>query len=110
MKRFLKLAKLPTAIFAANDLLALGAMQAIQKKNSHIPEDFSVIGFNDIELASFVYPPLTTIRQPMQKMGALAVKMLLKIIEEGEFNQKKVMLKPKLIIRESCKKINKIKI
>lgn len=110
MKRFLKLAKLPTAIFAANDLLALGAMQAIQKKNSHIPEDFSVIGFNDIELASFVYPPLTTIRQPMQKMGALAVKMLLKIIKEGEFNQKKVMLKPKLIIRESCKKINKIKI
>ena len=110
MKRFLKLTKPPTAIFAANDLLALGAMQAIQKKNFHIPEDFSVIGFNDIELASFVYPPLTTIRQPMQKMGALAVKMLLKIIEEGEFNQKKVMLKPKLIIRESCKKINKIKI
>lgn len=110
MKRFLKLTKPPTAIFAANDLLALGAMQAIQKKNFHIPEDFSVIGFNDIELASFVYPPLTTIRQPMQKMGALALKMLLKIIEEGEFNQKKVTLKPKLIIRESCKKINKIKI
>ncbi|MBU2439328.1 LacI family transcriptional regulator, partial [bacterium] len=81
MKRFLKLAEPPTAIFAANDLLALGAMQAIQKKNFHIPEDFSVIGFNDIELASFVYPALTTIRQPMLEMGALAVKMLLRIIE-----------------------------
>ena len=110
MKRFLKLTKPPTAIFAANDLLALGAMQAIQKKNFYIPEDFSIIGFNDIELASFVYPSLTTMRQPMLEMGALAVEMLLRIIEEGEFNQRKIVLKPKLIIRESCKKINKIKI
>lgn len=110
MKRFLKLAEPPTAIFAANDLLALGAMQAIQKKKYHIPEDFCIIGFDDIRLASFVYPPLTTIRQPMLEMGALAVKMLLKIIEEGEFNQRKIVLKPKLIIRESCRKINKIKI
>ncbi|GAH66307.1 unnamed protein product, partial [marine sediment metagenome] len=107
MKRFLKLAEPPTAIFAANDLLALGAMQVIQKKNFRIPEDFSVVGFNDIKLASFVYPPLTTIRQPMLEMGALAVKMLLKIIEEGEFNQKKEVLESKLIIRESCKKINR---
>lgn len=89
MKRFLKLAEPPTAIFAANDLLALGAIQAIQKKKYHIPEDFCIIGFDDIRLASFVHPSLTTIRQPMLEMGALAVKMLLKIIEEGEFNQKK---------------------
>jgi len=104
MKKFLKLLDLPRAIFAANDLLALGAMQAIQKKNLHIPEDFSVVGFNDIKLASFVYPTLTTIRQPMLEMGELAVKMLLRIIEEGEFNQRKILLKSKLIIRESCKK------
>jgi len=110
MKRFLKLSEPPAAIFAANDLLALGAMQAIQKKNFHIPEDFSVVGFNDIELASFVYPALTTVRQPMLEMGAIAVKMLLKIIEEGEFNQRKIVLKPKLIIRDSCKKTNIIKI
>ena len=103
MKRFLKLPEPPTAIFAANDLLALGAMQAIQKKNFYIPEDFSIIGFNDIELASFVYPSLTTIRQPILEMGNLAVKMLLKIIIDGEFNQGKIVLKPKLIIRESCK-------
>jgi len=107
MKRFLKLAEPPTAIFAANDLLALGAIQAIQKKKYHIPEDFCIIGFDDIRLASFVYPPLTTIRQPMLEMGALAVKMLLRIIEEGEFNQRKEVLESKLIIRESCKKINR---
>lgn len=103
MKKFLDLSKPPTAIFAANDLLALGAMQAIQKKKFHIPEDFSIIGFDDIRVASFVYPPLTTIRQPMLEMGILAVKMLLKIIEEGEFNQRRIILQPKLIIRESCK-------
>jgi len=85
-------------------------MQAIQKRKYHIPEDFSVVGFNDIKLASFVYPALTTIRQPMLEMGALAVKMLLKIIEEGEFNQRKEVLESKLIIRESCKKIVKIKL
>jgi len=107
MKRFLKLAEPPTAIFAANDLLALGAIQVILKKKYHIPEDFCIIGFDDIRLASFVYPPLTTVRQPMLEMGALAVKMLLKIIEEGEFNQKKEILEPKLIIRESCRKINR---
>jgi LacI family transcriptional regulator len=106
MKRFLKLTKPPTAIFAANDLLALGAMQAIQKKNFYIPEDFSIIGFNDIELASFVYPSLTTIRQPILEMGNLAVKMLLNIIIDGEFNQKRVILQPKLIIRGSCKKVD----
>ena len=104
MKKFLELPEPPTAIFAANDLLALGAIQAIQKKKYHIPEDFCIIGFDDIRLASFVYPPLTTIRQPMLEMGALAVKMLLRIIEEGEFNQRKIVLKSKLIIRESCKK------
>ena len=107
MKRFLKLAEPPTAIFAANDLLALGAIQVILKKKYHIPEDFCIIGFDDIRLASFVYPPLTTVRQPMLEMGALAVKMLLKIIEEEEFNQKKEILEPKLIIRESCRKINR---
>jgi len=110
MKKFLELPESPTAIFAANDLMALGAIQAIQKKKYHIPKDFCIIGFDDIRSASFVYPPLTTIRQPMLEMGALAVKMLLRIIEEGEFNQRKIVLKSKLIIRESCKKINKIKI
>jgi len=107
MKKFLKLSKPPTAIFSANDLLALGAMQAIQKKKYHVPKDFSIIGFDDIRLASFVYPPLTTIRQPMLEIGKLAVKMLLRIIEGGEFNQRKIVLKSKLIIRESCKKINR---
>lgn len=107
MKKLLKLSELPTAIFAANDLMAIGAMQAIQQKKYHIPRDFCIIGFDDIKLASFVFPALCTIRQPMLEMGALAVKILLKIINGGEFNQTKVILKPELIIRESCRRLNK---
>jgi len=107
MKKLLELSELPTAIFAANDLVAIGAMQAIQKKNYHIPKDFCIIGFDDIKLASFVYPALSTIRQPMLEMGVLAVKTLLRIIKGGEFNQKKVILKPELIVRESCRGLNK---
>jgi len=107
MKKLLELSELPTAIFAANDLVAIGAMQAIQKKNYHIPKDFCIIGFDDIKLASFVYPTLSTIRQPMLEMGILAVKTLLRIIKGGEFNQKKVILKPELIVRESCRGLNK---
>ncbi|MCK5768557.1 MAG: LacI family DNA-binding transcriptional regulator [Candidatus Atribacteria bacterium] len=107
MKKLLKMSELPTAIFAANDLVAIGAMQAIQKRKYHIPKDFCIIGFDDIKLASFVYPTLSTIRQPMLEMGNLAVKTLLRIIKGGEFNQKKVILKPELIVRESCRGLNK---
>ncbi|MEA2020878.1 MAG: LacI family DNA-binding transcriptional regulator [Candidatus Caldatribacteriota bacterium] len=107
MKKLLKLPELPTAIFTANDLVAMGAMQAIQQKKYHIPRDFCIIGFDDIKLASFVFPALSTIRQPMLEMGALAVKTLLRIIKGGEFNQKKVILKPELIVRESCRGLNK---
>jgi len=102
MKRLLKLKDPPSAIFAANDLLALGAMQVIQKEGYNIPEDFSIIGFNDIALSSFVYPPLTTIRQPMLEMGRLAVKILLKIINNQEEIQRRIILSPKLVIRKSC--------
>jgi len=106
MKKLLKLSEMPTAIFAANDLVAMGVMQAIQQKKYHIPKDFCIVGFDDIQLASFVHPPLTTVRQPTLEMGELAVKMLLRIIEKGEFNQKKVILKPELIVRKSCRKLN----
>jgi len=107
MEKLLKLPELPTAIFAANDLLAMGAIQAIQKKKYHIPNDFCIIGFDDIKLASFIYPALTTIRQPMLEMGKKAVKTLLSIIRGGKFNQKKIVLQPKLIVRESCAKLKK---
>ncbi len=64
----------PTAIFASNDLSAFGAMDAARECGLRIPDDISIIGFDDIPQASLVYPKLTTVRQPLEQMGQVAVK------------------------------------
>ena len=70
-------APLPTAIFASNDLAAFGAMDAVREHGLRIPDDISIVGFDDVPQASFVYPKLTTVRQPLEQMGEVASKMLL---------------------------------
>src|SRR5258707_7562190 len=72
----------PTAIFASNDLSALGAMDAARECGFRIPDDISIIGFDDIPQASLVHPKLTTVRQPLEQIGQVAVKMLLEHIED----------------------------
>ena len=93
---------LPTAIFASNDLSAFGAMDATRECGLRIPDDISIIGFDDIPQASFVYPKLTTIRQPLEQMGQVAVKMLLERIEDQSRPPQRVALATQLIIRDSC--------
>ena len=66
-----------TAVFAHSDLLALGAIRELRSRDLSVPEDMSVVGYDDIPVASFVDPPLTTVRQPMREVGALAAKLLL---------------------------------
>src|SRR3984893_9147279 len=90
-----------TALFAYNDISALGAMRAFQEAGLRTPEDVSVIGFDDISIASFSIPPLTTVRQPLLKMGGMAAQILLDRIEErGEFTEE-VAIVPELIVRRS---------
>jgi len=90
----------PTAIFAANDLMAIGAMKAIQQKGLIIPRDISVVGFDDIKLASEVSPALTTIRQPIKEIGSLGAKFLMS--ESDIKNEKmKMRLPVSLVERES---------
>src|SRR6185436_17974893 len=72
----------PTAVFASNDLSAFGAMDAARECGLRIPDDISIIGFDDIPQASVVYPKLTTVRQPLDEMGQTAVKLLLEQIEK----------------------------
>ncbi|SMB93451.1 transcriptional regulator, LacI family [Thermanaeromonas toyohensis ToBE] len=92
-----------TAILAANDLMALGAMRAIEEKGLRIPQDIAVVGFDDIPLASLVKPALTTVNQPAYQMGALAAEILLERIEGKRAGEpKEVILTPSLVIRESC--------
>jgi LacI family transcriptional regulator len=98
----------PTAIFAANDLMALGAMQAIQEQGLSIPQDISVVGFDDIPQASTVHPRLTTVRQPLEQMGRIAVNLLIEQIEHSvnhDVTPRRVTLATRFVERESCQRV-----
>ncbi|MEO8288696.1 MAG: LacI family DNA-binding transcriptional regulator [Chloroflexota bacterium] len=92
----------PDAIFAASDAMAVGAMRAIRDAGKRIPEDIAVAGFDDIPLASRTDPPLTTVRQPIQRMGSVAVETLIDIINHPHAQPRRVLLATDLIIRSSC--------
>ncbi len=102
-KRLLDLRQRPTAIFASNDLSAFGAMEAIRDRGLDIPGDISIIGFDDMPQASLVYPRLTTVRQPLDQMGRVAVRMLIDEIEHPRHMPRRVTLSTSLVIRESCR-------
>lgn len=94
--------KPPTAIFCSNDEMAIGAVKAIQEIGLRVPYDVSIIGFDDISKASMVYPPLTTIRQPLFKMGENAANLLLDLIKGTKIDKTCVVLQTELVIRGSC--------
>ncbi|MBZ0297124.1 MAG: LacI family transcriptional regulator [Anaerolineae bacterium] len=102
-QKLLDLNERPTAIFAANDLSAYGAIEALRERGMRVPEDMSVIGFDDIPQSSLIYPKLTTIRQPLDQMGRVAVKMLLEHIEQRVQGMRQVTLATRLIVRDSCR-------
>ena len=107
MNRILKLSgPYPTAIFCQGDQMAIGAMKAIEERGLAIPGDFSLIGFDDIEISSYVKPALTTIHQDKILMGEKAAQLLLKIINTGEQNYTPVVLPTKLKIRDSCRRLS----
>ncbi len=92
----------PTAIFCSNDEMAIGAMKAIQDMGLRVPHDVSIIGFDDISKASMVYPPLTTIRQPLFEMGEHAAKLLVDLINGTKIHKACTVLQTELVIRGSC--------
>jgi len=94
----------PTAIVACNDLMALGAISAIQDLGLEVGRDISITGFDDIPLAEYSHPPLTTVHQPIYQIGGMVCEMLIKIILGQELEQKHILLKPSLIVRESSGK------
>jgi LacI family transcriptional regulator len=91
----------PTAIFASNDMMAMGAMDAVRSRGLRIPDDISIVGFDDIPQAELVRPALTTIRQPLEKMGRVATQMLLDMLKYPEVNVNRIELPTELIIRSS---------
>jgi LacI family transcriptional regulator len=98
------LSQRPTAIFAANDLTALGIIWAARDHGLRIPEDLSVIGLDNIRLAAEISPPLTTVALPQAEIGSLAMQMLLRLIHEDNLTQTTILdarVETHLIIRGS---------
>ncbi|WP_217592312.1 catabolite control protein A [Cohnella sp. GbtcB17] len=98
---FLELAERPTAIFAATDEMAIGAIHGIQDAGLSVPGDISVIGVDNIRLASMVRPLLTTVAQPMYDIGAVSMRLLTKLMKKENVEQARVTLHHELIVRNS---------
>ena len=96
--------RFPTAIFASCDVIAIGFMEKARMMGLKIPEDFSIAGFDDIATASFVYPPLTTVRQPYEELGETALALLKEVMSGKTKQYRRILLEPKLIIRSSTGK------
>ncbi len=91
----------PTAVFAFNDMLAIGAMEAARANGLRIPEDLSIVGFDDTFEALIVTPPLTTVRQPLAEMGRMAVALLVRLLQRQRIEALHIELATQLVVRES---------
>lgn len=98
----LSLAPRPTAVFCCSDLMAMGLMEAAYLKGVRIPEELSVVGFDDLPLAATLHPALTTVRQPLYEMGRMAAQMVMALTRGEEIVMSQVELPTRLIIRDSC--------
>ena len=94
-----------TAVVCANDLMAIGAMEELKDAGFRIPEDISITGFDDIPMARYVEPKLTTVAQPCYQMGEMATELLIKLIEGKPVKNAVITLKPELIVRDSVKRV-----
>ncbi len=101
MVELLDLPEPPTAVFAAADLMAAGAIQAITERGRSVPHDVAVVGFDDIHLAALLQPSLTTIRQDKQGLGAATAESLIAMIEDPELDPPVVVVPVELVIRDS---------
>jgi LacI family transcriptional regulator len=99
--KLLDLADPPTAIFCFNDNMAIGAMRVARERGIRVPEDLSLVGFDDLGEASIVHPALTTIRQPLAEMGRIAVSLLMRLLEDQPLEALHVELATRLVVRES---------
>jgi LacI family transcriptional regulator len=92
----------PTAVFCANDLLALGVLQAVSRAGLRVPADLAVVGYDDIEYAAAAAVPLTSVRQPRERLGEVAADLLFAEIDERDRHQhRQVVLAPELVVRDS---------
>jgi LacI family transcriptional regulator len=95
----------PSAVFVGSDMMAIGALQALRQAGCQVPQDVALVGFDDIPIVSAIEPALTTVRQPIERMGSMAVEVLLSVLEgslEEETHTQRIILPTELMIRASC--------
>jgi LacI family transcriptional regulator len=102
VQALLKLPNRVTAIFAANDLMAIGALRGIAARGLRVPEDVAVVGFDDIALAMYTEPPLTTVKQLVREIGKLATELIMARVNGERKEPQSRRLKTSLIVRGSC--------
>ncbi len=102
MQSLLALPEPPQAVFMGNDAMAVGAYQALYQASLRIPQDIALVGYDDIELASYMTPPLTTIHQPKDELGELAIDVLIHRMAQPELQQQRLQLTPELMVRGSA--------
>ena len=94
---------MPRALFAFNDLMAMGAFRAVMERGLSIPEDISIIGYDDLEIAAYLMPALTTVRQPSFDLGLNAAEVLIDHLENKAAMPPVIQLTPELVVRDSVK-------
>lgn len=97
--------KLPSALFVCNDMMAMGVIQAANQRGLRIPDDLSLIGYDDVHIAKFMTPALTTIHQPKYRLGKAAIDTLLYRLENPDTTAQVVQLEPTLVVRNSVRKL-----
>ena len=101
----LELKKRPTAILSISDRVTIGALKAIKNLGMKIPDDISIIGFDDFKTSELLNPPLTAVVQPAYEFGEVGINTLIKIIGGQKLENKTIILEPKFVIRKSCRRI-----
>jgi LacI family transcriptional regulator len=102
MDELLDVSDPPTAVFVASDLVAFGALEAIRGHGMSVPDDVAVVGFDDVRLAHYVDPPLTTVRLPAYDLGHRAAALLTQLIRNEPVEEREIVLQTKLVVRQSC--------
>ncbi len=96
------LARRPDGVFAASDMMAIGALRALREAGLCVPEDVAIVGFDDLPQAARTEPPLTTVRQPVHRLGAMAVDSVLDLLDHQDSAPRRIVLPTELVVRASC--------
>jgi LacI family transcriptional regulator len=102
MTQLLNLPKPPNAIFVASDLVAFGALQVIKERGLRVPDDIALVGFDDVPLARYVDPPLTTMQLPAYQLGYQAATLLIQLTGGDTVDDQRILLQTQLVVRQSC--------